>query len=66
MNEAVWRKGLAAIGHKQAEQEIIDLAIDLVSLWESPRIKALARSERNEAIDDVRKRLIEAVHKLTD
>jgi len=64
MNEKIWRKGLQAVGHAAIEQEIIDLAIDLVALWEHPKIKALDRHERNAAIGDVRLRLIEAVNRL--
>lgn len=40
---------------------LIELARDLVALWESPNIKALKRSERNEAIEATRQQMIEAV-----
>lgn len=45
----------------EQEATIIALALDLVSLWENPKIKALARSDRNAAIEETRERLIEAV-----
>lgn len=41
---------------------IVEIASDLVSLWESPIIQGLSRSERNEAIDSTRKELINAVN----
>lgn len=44
--------------------EVIDIARNLVALWKNPTIRELPRSERNAAIEDTRKRLIEAVDKL--
>jgi hypothetical protein len=46
---------------RKADQEIIELAGDLVALWESPKIQSLSRADRNSAISDVRSRLIKAV-----
>lgn len=43
------------------EASILELAINLVGLWENPNIKALARSERNGAIEHTRNLLIQAV-----
>ena len=64
MNEAVWRKGLAALGHGLAGQEIIDAALDLVALWENPKIMGLSRADRNATIEKSRNRLIVAARKL--
>lgn len=46
------------------EERIIEVARDLVALWQNPKIRALPRSERNAAIDETRERLIEAVESL--
>lgn len=48
----------------EAESLVIDLAKDIVALWQSPRIQGLPRSERNEAINETRQRLIAAVASL--
>lgn len=45
----------------EAHAEIVELARDLVALWQSPNIQALPRADRNAAIEDTRKRLIDAV-----
>lgn len=45
-------------------EEIVELAKDLVALWESPNIRGLARADRNAAIEETRNRLINSVHKL--
>lgn len=45
---------------REDEQEIIEIARDLVALWESPAIRGLARSDRNAAIEDTRNALIQA------
>jgi hypothetical protein len=45
----------------EAHAEIVEIARDLVALWQSPNIQALPRADRNAAIEDTRKRLIEAV-----
>ncbi len=46
------------------ELAIVDVAKDLVALWENQKIKALPRAERNLAIEATRERLIEAVREL--
>lgn len=46
------------------EREIINLAYDLVALWESPNIAGLPRNERNKAIEETRAKMIDAVHRL--
>lgn len=46
------------------EVAVIDAAIDLVALWDSPRIAELSRAERNVAIAGARTRLTVSVHKL--
>lgn len=46
------------------EALLIDVARDLVALWKNLKIKGLLRSERNEAIDDTRLRLVNAVAEL--
>lgn len=51
-------------GHDPGEAdtaEIVALARDLVSLWESPTIKGMPRAERNAAIEGTRRKLIEIV-----
>lgn len=48
------------------EEDIIEIACDLVGLWQNQKIAALPRSERNAAIEETRNRLIEAVDKLLD
>lgn len=45
----------------EAHAEIVEIAKDLVALWESPRIQGLPRADRNSAIEDTRNRLIRAV-----
>ncbi len=54
---------LAAHAGEQ-EQAIVDLAKNLVALWESQKIKGLTRSERNSAIEETRNAMIEAVNEL--
>lgn len=44
--------------------EVLDAADALVALWKAYKIAGVKRSERNIAIDDTRKRLIEAVDAL--
>lgn len=51
---------------RDIEEDIVEIACDLVGLWENPKIAALARFERNAAIEDTRNKLIEAVNKLLD
>lgn len=48
----------------EAEATVIEVACDLVGLWLDPQIIGLKRDERNAAINDTRKRLIEAVGNL--
>jgi hypothetical protein len=43
------------------EKKIVETAIDLVALWKNPVISDLPRNERNSAIEDVRKTLINLV-----
>ena len=43
--------------------DVIKEAQSLVALWKHQKIAGLPRSERNAAIDETRKRLIEAVEK---
>lgn len=45
----------------EADAEIVEIAKDLVALWQSPKIQGLPRSDRNAAIDSTRNRLIAAV-----
>lgn len=45
----------------EAHAEIIDLAKDLVALWQSPKIQGLPRAERNTAIEETRNKMIAAV-----
>lgn len=41
--------------------EILEVSLNLVGLWTSPKITALPRSERNAAIDETRQRMIDLV-----
>jgi hypothetical protein len=41
--------------------DIVAAAEDLVALWQSPKIQGLPRADRNAAIEETRRRLIEAV-----
>lgn len=45
----------------EAHAKIVEIAKDLVALWQSPKIQGLPRSERNGAIEETRNRLIAAV-----
>lgn len=47
-----------------AKEVVVEIATDLVALWESPVIQGLSRAERNEAIDGTRRMLIDAVNQL--
>lgn len=44
-----------------AHAEIVEIAKDLVALWQSPKIQGLPRAERNTAIEETRNRMIAAV-----
>lgn len=46
---------------RDEKQLVVELANDLVSLWQNPTIQNLSRADRNGAIDSVRKQLIIAV-----
>lgn len=46
------------------EERVIEIARDLVALWQNPNIRGLPRSERNATIDVTRERLIDAVEDL--
>lgn len=45
----------------ETHAQIVELAKDLVALWQSPKIQGMSRAERNEAIQDIRNRMIAAV-----
>lgn len=45
----------------EAHAEIVDIAKDLVALWQSPKIQGLPRADRNTAIEETRNRMIAAV-----
>lgn len=48
----------------EAHTEIVDIAKDLVALWQSPKIQSLPRADRNMAIEETRNRMIAAIEGL--
>jgi hypothetical protein len=48
----------------EAHSEIVEIAKDLVALWQSPKIQGLPRADRNTAIEETRNRMIAAVSAL--
>lgn len=55
------RSALKGLRIVRPQNEIIEIAKDLVALWQSPKIQGLPRSERNAAIEETRSKLIAAV-----
>lgn len=55
------RSALKGLRLVRPANEIIEIAKDLVALWQSPKIQGLPRSERNTAIEETRNKLIAAV-----
>jgi ABC-type phosphate/phosphonate transport system substrate-binding protein len=49
----------------EARAEIVEIAKDLVALWQSPRIQGLPRADRNAAIEETRNRMIAAITALS-
>jgi hypothetical protein len=54
----------AVIAQNEMLLRVVDVARNLVALWESPKIIGLPRADRNAAIDGARQQLITAVHEI--
>lgn len=53
-----------ATGTRENELRVVDIARDLVAMWQNPKIVGLPRSERNAAIESLREELTVAVDQL--
>lgn len=60
------RAALKGIRIVPKKSEIVEIAKDLVALWQSPKIQGLPRADRNAAIEETRNRMIEAVRSVTN